>query len=402
MKISKYLIYFLPATLVSGPLLSEIIIIFVSINFLYISFKKKLFKYYQNTFTKFFFLFYFVINISSLFSPDRLYSLQTSIPYCRFYFFVIAFSYFIKNEKYFLKNLYYVLLLVLSVVAISGYLEFLFNINFSINPAFIKEPHRLSGFFGSELIMGSYLSRLLPLLVILAMVLKKDNSFFSSLIIFFFFAIFLSGERTSLFLGLITLIGYIFFSYRPLFHKFILLAIVILIAFYFISINYNIRNRIILETKNQIYHDNKIIFFSPEHTSHYKAAVKMFIDKPLLGHGSKTFRINCHKPMYYENIHSCTSHPHNFLLQLLAEIGIFGFSIVFLFFYFLIFYLKKINKKFYSMSFYYLPLIIFTFPFLPNGNFFNNWLSMVSYLSISLSIYLLFIKNEKNKNSSRI
>jgi O-antigen ligase len=128
----------------------------------------------------------------------------------------------------------------------------------------------------------------------------------------------------------------------------------------------------------------------------------MFIDKPLLGHGPKTFRINCQKPMYYENIHSCATHPHNFLLQLLAEVGIFGFFIVFLFFYFLIFYLKKINKKFYSMSFYYLPLIIFTFPFLPNGNFFNNWLSMVSYLSISLSIYLLFIKNEKNKNSARI
>jgi len=107
-------------------------------------------------------------------------------------------------------------------------------------------------------------------------------------------------------------------------------------------------------------------------------------------------------PMYYENIHSCATHPHNFLLQLLAEVGIFGFFIVFLFFYFLIFYLKKINKKFYSMSFYYLPLIIFTFPFLPNGNFFNNWLSMVSYLNISLSIYLLFIKNEKNKNSARI
>ena len=128
----------------------------------------------------------------------------------------------------------------------------------------------------------------------------------------------------------------------------------------------------------------------------------MFIAKPLLGHGPQTFRINCQKPMYYENIHSCATSPHNFLLQLLAEIGIFGFSIVFLFFYFLFFYLKKIKQKFYSMSFYYLPLILFTFPFLPSGNFFNNWLSIISYLSMSLSIYLLFIKHEKNKNSARI
>jgi O-antigen ligase len=402
MKISKYLIYLLPAALVSGPLLSEIIIIFVSLNFLYISLKKKLFTYYQNTFSKFFFLFYFIINISSLFSPDRFYSLQTSIPYCRFYFFIIAFSYFIKNEKYFLKNLYYILLFVLVLVAISGYLEFLFNINFSINAAFIKEPHRLSGFFGSELIIGSYLSRLLPLLVILTIILKKDNFFSCSIVIFVFFIIFLSGERTSLFFGLITLISYIFLSYRNWFNKFMILVIVILISFYFISSNYTIKNRIFLETKNQIYNDEKIFFFSSEHTSHYTAALKMFIDKPLLGHGPKTFRINCQKPMYYENIHSCTTHPHNFLLQLLAEIGVFGFSIVFLFFYFLFFYLKKINKKFNLVSFNYIPLIVFTFPFVPNGNFFNNWLSMVSYLSISLSIYLLFIKNEKNKNSARI
>jgi O-antigen ligase len=392
MKISKYLIYLLPAALVSGPLLSEIIIIFVSLNFLYISLKKKLFTYYQNTFSKFFFLFYFIINISSLFSPDRFYSLQASIPYCRFYFFIIAFSYFIKNEKHFLKNLYYILLFVLGLVAISGYLEFLFNINFSINPAFIKEPHRLSGFFGSELIIGTYLSRLLPLLVILAIILKKDNFFSCSIIIFVFFIIFLSGERTSLFLGLITLISYIFLPYRPWFSKFTILVITILISFYFISSSYIIKNRIFLETKDQIFSDNRIFFFSPEHTSHYTAAVKMFIDKPLLGHGPKTFRINCQKPMYYENIHSCATHPHNFLLQLLAEIGVFGFSIVFLFFYFLFFYLKKINKKFNLVSFNYIPLIVFTVPFVPNGNFFNNWLSMVSYLSISVSIYLLFIK----------
>jgi O-antigen ligase len=123
----------------------------------------------------------------------------------------------------------------------------------------------------------------------------------------------------------------------------------------------------------------------------------MFIDSPLLGHGPKTFRVNCIKPIYYENIHSCTTHPHNFLLQLLAEIGIFGFSIVFLFFYSVFLCLKKIYEKSYPVYFYYLPFIVFSIPFVPSGNFFNNWLSMVSYLSMSLSIYLLFFKNKKIK-----
>jgi len=397
MRISKYLIYFLPGALVSGPFLSEIVIIFVSLNFLYISFKKNLISYYQNAFSKFFLLFYFIINISSIFSGNIIYSLATSLPYCRFYLFAIAFSYIAKNEKGFLNNFYYILLFILSFVAISGYAEYLFNINFSNDIAFVKEKHRLSGLFGSELIIGSYLSRLLPLSIVLAVFLKKDNLYFIFFLIFIFFIVFLSGERTALFLAFISYITYLLFSSKSSIVKLTVVAITTLLVLYFVSTNSIIKHRLFGETKSQIYSQDKLYLFSKEHTSHYKAAIKMFIDSPLLGHGPKTFRVNCIKPIYYENIHSCTTHPHNFLLQLLAEIGIFGFSIVFLFFYSVFLCLKKIYEKSYPVYFYYLPFIVFSIPFVPSGNFFNNWLSMVSYLSMSLSIYLLFFKNKKIK-----
>jgi hypothetical protein len=63
---------------------------------------------------------------------------------------------------------------------------------------------RVSSFFGHELIMGSYLSRLSPLVFGLYILNKNYNKFFS----FFIFAlfvlieglVFLSGERTSFFI----------------------------------------------------------------------------------------------------------------------------------------------------------------------------------------------------------
>ena len=49
------------------------------------------------------------------------------------------------------------------LVTIDGYFQFIFDFNML---GFEKQnDHRLSGFFNDELILGSYLSRLLPFLI---------------------------------------------------------------------------------------------------------------------------------------------------------------------------------------------------------------------------------------------
>ena len=64
--------------------------------------------------------------------------------------------------------------------------------------------NRVSSFFGNELIMGSYLSRLFPLLFAI-FVLRKNNNFEKYLISILFISIdilvYISGERTSFFLS---------------------------------------------------------------------------------------------------------------------------------------------------------------------------------------------------------
>ncbi len=102
--------------------------------------------------------------------------------------------------------------------------------------------------------------------------------------------------------------------------------------------------------------------------------------------------------LYIKNQNGCTTHPHNFYLQLLSETGIIGFiflAILFLYLTFLIIknFIYSIFKKKQILNNFQICLmlgfIIILLPFIPNGNFFNNWLSMTMFFPISFYIYSL-------------
>ena len=112
----------------------------------------------------------------------------------------------------------------------------------------------------------------------------------------------------------------------------------------------------------------------------------MFLDKPILGHGPKMFRVKCKDEKYATGKTPCMTHPHNFYVQLLAETGIIGFLFLFsalaYVFYAAFKHLKFIifmQKRF--LTDYQVCLLagilISVWPFSPNGNFFHNWLMIV-------------------------
>jgi hypothetical protein len=102
--------------------------------------------------------------------------------------------------KEILNYFYYALLMSFSALIFDGYIQFFVGEN--ILGVLKWENNRVSSFFNDELIMGSYLSRLSPLLLALFVVKKKKN--LEIFFMYFFFIllsglIFISGERASFF-----------------------------------------------------------------------------------------------------------------------------------------------------------------------------------------------------------
>ena len=122
--------------------------------------------------------------------------------------------------------------------------------------------------------------------------------------------------------------------------------------------------------------------------------MKLFKEKPILGHGPKGFRNYCRSVNYDSPTGICSTHPHNYFFQILSELGLLGLS----FFLFGLFFIivKFIKSKYYrtenliisSFRIISLGLLVLLFPLVPTGNFFNNWISIINYYYIGIYIYL--------------
>jgi O-antigen ligase len=87
----------------------------------------------------------------------------------------------------------------------------------------------------------------------------------------------------------------IFSFYLKNFRKiiFILLLSAPILGIIFFKINPDAKVRMVEVTKSQIFENNKINIFTKVYQAHYTVAFNMFKDRPLIGHGVKSFREAC-------------------------------------------------------------------------------------------------------------
>ena len=123
-------------------------------------------------------------------------------------------------------------------------------------------------------------------------------------------------------------------------------------------------------------------------------SIKIFKDNLIFGSGPNTFRFLCSDNRYYVKQNSCSTHPHNYYLQLLSEVGII-LPVIFLIIFCLVslkilklILFKKTDQDFQEYLIL-LHIFIILFPLSPNGNFFNNWLNISNFLPFGFYIYYL-------------
>ncbi len=201
--IQSILFILLPPLLITGPFLSDLAVSIIAIFFLITLFKKKELNFLNNNLFKVFLIFWIYLILNSLLQNQNLDSLRISFFHIRFGLFSFAIFYILKNEPKLLKYFFYSLLISMTALFIDGLIQFFFEKNL-LGFELASGP-RVSSFFGDELILGSYVARLLPILtgifILIYMQSIKKNLiiFFSIFYLFLEALIFISGERTAFF-----------------------------------------------------------------------------------------------------------------------------------------------------------------------------------------------------------
>jgi hypothetical protein len=422
-----YLILIFPISLILGPTFIEI---FSGLLIIFFFTKVDKSFYQKNKFyINFFLIFYLYLVVRTLFFSHEFEKIRSILFYFRFLFFCCAIIYCLNKinftKKFNVKCIFFIFLLLI----LDSILQYYNGRNILNIP--LHDTFRASSFFGKELILGSFLFRMFPFILIICILFKLDlkkNTFQLSIFFsLFFFAVLISGERTSFFLLLLTIFLLIILikDFRKILLFSLIFFLFINLIFSFsnknpydrmlkytfsqmnlqkvdLKVNENLRN---LELNKKINSFSNHYIFSREHQGHYIIALRMFLDNPIFGQGPRSFRYLCSDEKFIKSDGICTTHPHNTYLQLLAETGLIGFSFVFLLFFScstalikkFIYNLKYTKEDNTFLQIKYISLIaifINLFPFVPSGNFFNNWLSFTSYYPIAFYIYSV----NKSKN----
>ena len=186
--------------LIWGPFFPDLIVSLSALFFLFHVFKNKEFHFFNNKPLIIFFIFcIYCILLSVFVAEDMMLSFESSLFYFRIGVFSCFIWYLIDKDKSILTFFYYALVLCFSALVIDGYIQYFIGVNLT---GFKVSGSRVSSFFGDELIMGSYLSRLFPLLFALFLIKNKQKYeiyFIGLLFILVDVLIFMSGERAAFF-----------------------------------------------------------------------------------------------------------------------------------------------------------------------------------------------------------
>ena len=447
LKILQVLFYSFPITFIFGNFIINIFILLISIIGI-IYYKSQLIESNEKLLTILFFIFFSIIIITSYSNhfflkenPD----INKSILYFRYLIFLIIIKTLVLKRDVNLNKFLVLSFFIVFFVSLDILIQFIFGKNILGLKAQNIDIYSVyyTGFFKEELIAGGFIMMFSTLSFFSIPLFFKNQSKISLLIIFVFIssiilaALFLAGNRMPTILFIFFLIASVVLYKDKRKKVYIIFTTLISLLFIiFIAIKFeNIKKRyvsfyaglpnpvtILKEVKKKYpklekYKNTGVQFHAieeygikkkisenlpleyeilPFYTGHriiYITSIDLFLEKPLFGRGIKSFRNYCKEKIHLPN-RVCESHPHNFFLDLLNDIGLIGFIIFFipvlsLFFSNYFDYLSNNKGKLFSDWVYLsicLAIFIQFFPIKSSGSFFSTYNSAFTFLILGISL----------------
>ena len=411
-----FIVFFFPLAIIVGTATINLSVALICVITL-LRFFKDIDKYLTKNSLLIYLLFLFLyIFVNQIFKFNSLDLFLKSLANFRYLIFSLGVFIVLENTSkkqilfYSKINLVLILFVGLDIVYQFFFYENIFGFKPGMCALPLLECTRFSGVFNEELIAGSFISQIGLLILFLNSEIKsnKKNAFILIFSLFIFYVILITGERTALLIFIITLFFILFFK-KKLFIFFIVIICLLSTIFILATKNESINKRFV-----EVY---SVVKITPNGTFiekikenpwsyHYQAAIELFLKKPISGHGIKSFRVKCletnidkktiENNVYYKDFRACSTHPHNYFLEFLAEQGLIGgiFYIGLIIMIISIIYKKIKHKKetFLCIAIGSLILAII-FPFKPSGSFLSTYNASVLFYIFGFFIHSL--KNTK-------
>jgi O-antigen ligase len=412
-KVGFFLLCFIPISFISGSALVEINFLFLFFHFLW---KKKKLNIDKDIYI-FLILFWLYIVFVSIIGYNFYQSASRSLGFVRviIYFYIIS-SYYFSQEYYRIVIKFWGFILFITCF------DILFQYSFGFNTlGFEPVGGRLGGFMNQELKIGNFIFYFSC--IYLSLFCYKNTRLYLGASFFFLIAVFLTGERANF------LSFFIFLFISSLFLKInfkkiiIIYCIIFFIFIGFISLDrsysqrylnlFNLAGIIPNSEKLLNYYNKKFapdganelyrfpispdrLQNSPWSSLAYNG-IEMFKDNLWTGVGLKNFRLLCNK-YNKSSDEGCSTHPHNFYVEMLSELGLIG--LIFILFIFFLFFKKYFlfNKttKDQPLYFFLIFLTVYLVPLIPKGSFFTNWTQFLFWFVVA-NFYGHYIKVSKKE-----
>jgi hypothetical protein len=350
-----------------------------AISFLVWSTAKRDFSWLRVFWVKCCFLFLFTCILSSLFSAMPLFSFLEAIAWFRFPLFAMAVSFWLGKDR----RLLYAMMLstALGVAVMTGILALELILEGT-------KGGRLMWPYGDK-VPGNYLSKVgLPAFVVtiaLAVGAKPRLASWAALLsLVSVMMSIMTGERINFLLRACAgmLAGLV---WRVRWRRIIILLFVEVTAVLIIfSVNTGLYTRFSTDVLTSLP--------TGSHSEYYRvmsSGILLFESEPVFGAGPATYRELCPFILDSDTDLRCDNHPHNFYIQLLAEVGVIGFLAGSLMIVSIIWaaaqgWVRNRSNVVASTAFI-IPLAFF-FPLQSTADFFGQWNNVFMWSAIALSL----------------